>query len=84
MILLSTDATRDLYDSRAPALFKKYGGGDWPSIILPDGMNSAILFGGLGYGRVIVDEEGIVRSIGEYDLLESMKTVFPDTEVDGE
>ena len=76
MILLSTDSSQDLYDSRAEKLFDKYGGGDWPSILLPNGFDDAVRFGDFGYGTVIVDEEGIVRSINDHDLEGALEKVF--------
>ena len=57
-----------MYDRQAPSLFKRYGGGSWPAVLLSEGFNSVDLFGGFGYGIVLVDEEGIVRSIGDYAL----------------
>ncbi len=76
VVLLSTDATKALYQSRASALFDEYGGGDWPSILLPGAWRSALRFGNFGYGKVIVDANGIVRSIGEYSLENSLGRVF--------
>ncbi len=76
VVLLSTDETKALYHSRAPALFEQYGGSQWPSIILPGAWRSALRFGSFGYGKVIVDEKGIVRSIGEHGLEKSLKRVF--------
>lgn len=76
VVLLSTDETKALYHGRARALFDEYGGGDWPSILLPGAWRSALRFGNFGYGKVIVDADGIVRSIGEYGLEKSLKRVF--------
>lgn len=76
VVLLSTDDTRKRYDSRAAGLFEEYGGGDWPSVVLPGGWRSAMRFGNFGYGKLIVDADGIVRSIGEYDLKKSLKRIF--------
>lgn len=76
VVLLSTDATKSSYFRKSPKLFEKYGGGDWPSIFLPNGFNSALRFGNFGYGKLIVDADGIVRSIGEYDLEKSLRRIF--------
>ncbi len=76
VVLLSTDHTKAAYHARAQKLFDEYGGGDWPSIILPGAWRSALRFGNFGYGKVIVDAEGIVRSVGEYGLEKSLKRVF--------
>ena len=76
VILLSTDSSKASYDLRAEKLFEEYGGGNWPSIILPDGFTSALRFGGFGYGKLIIDEHGIIRSIGEYSLEKSLKRIF--------
>jgi len=73
---LSTDTSRSLYDSQAPGLFEKYGGGEWPSIILPGGFEGALRFGDFGYGKIIVDAEGIVRSIGEYKMKPTLEKIF--------
>ncbi len=76
VILLSTDRTKAEYSKRSPALFAKYGGAQWPSVILPNGFRSALRFGNFGYGKVIVDAKGIVRSIGEYDLKKAVQRTF--------
>jgi hypothetical protein len=76
VILFSTDASKEFYDERAGKLFLKYGGGNWPSVILPNGFNSAIRFGDFGYGKLIIDEKGIVQSIGEYDIEKAVATIF--------
>ena len=65
-----------MYDRRAPSLFKQYGGGNWPAVLLPEGFNSADRFGGFGYGVVMVDEEGIVRSIGDYAVENTVNKLF--------
>ena len=78
VILLSTDRSEKSYHSRAPKLFDEYGGGDWPSVILPDGFTSALRFGGFGYGKLIIDADGIIRSVGEYDVEKSLKRIFGD------
>lgn len=77
--MLSTDDSQSLYDARAPGLFKKYGGAEWPSIVLPGGFEGALQFGDFGYGKIIVDADGIVRSIGEYKMKPTLKTLFPDS-----
>ncbi len=76
VILLSTDQTKELYHSRAAKLFEEYGGGNWPSVIFPDGFTSALRFGGFGYGKLIIDADGIIRSVGEYDVEKSLKRIF--------
>ena len=76
VILLSTDSSEKLYHSRAEKLFKEYGGGNWPSVILPDGFTSALRFGGFGYGKLIIDADGIIRSVGEYGLEKSLERIF--------
>lgn len=76
VILLSTDETKAGYFKRSPQLFAKYGGGDWPSVVLPNAFNSAMRFGNFGYGRLIVDADGIVRSIAEYDLEAALQRIF--------
>ncbi len=81
MILFSTDASKEFYDERAGKLFSKYGGGNWPSVILPNGFNSAIRFGDFGYGKLIIDEKGMVRSIGEYDIEKAVDTIFANSAV---
>ena len=78
-MLLSTDASRELYDSRAESLFKKYGGGDWPSAILENSFEGALTFGDFGYGVVIVDAKGIVRAINPMDLQLAVDEVFKDS-----
>jgi len=65
-----------MYDRRAPGLFKQYGGGNWPAVLLPEGFNSADLFGGFGYGVVVVDEDGIVRSINDYSVESAVNEMF--------
>ena len=65
-----------MYDRGAPSLFKNYGGGNWPAVLLPDTFNSVDLFGGFGYGIVVVDEDGIVRSIGEYAVEDTVNKMF--------
>lgn len=55
-----------MYDRGAPPLFEKYGGGQWPSVVLPGAMNETLTFGGWGYGKIIVDERGIVRSTYDF------------------
>ena len=65
-----------MYDRGSPALFKNYGGGNWPSVLLPDGFNSVDQFGGFGYGVVVVDEDGIVRSINEYKFEATIDKMF--------
>ncbi len=81
MILFSVDASKEFYDARAGELFSKYGGGNWPSVILPNGFNSAIRFGDFGYGKLIIDEKGMVRSIGEYDIEKAVATIFRNASV---
>ena len=76
VILLSTDDSKTAYHKKSPGLFKEYGGDQWPSVILPNGFQSALRFGHFGYGKVIVDAEGIVRSIGEYNLEKALKRMF--------
>ena len=76
VILLSTDHSKEFYDSKANQLFEKYGGGDWPSVVLPRGWNDAVTFGDFGYGKVIIDDKGIVRSAAEFDLSASLNRVF--------
>ena len=76
VILLSTDNTAELYHSRASQLFAEYGGGNWPSVILPDGFTSALRFGGFGYGKLIIAEHGMIRSVGEYGLEKSLARIF--------
>lgn len=76
VVLLSTDTSMAMYHKRTPALFDEYGGGDWPSIVLPDGFRSALRFGGFGYGKLIIDAHGIIRSVGEYNLKASLKRIF--------
>ena len=73
---MSVDQSREFYDSRAAKLFEKFGGGDWPSIILKDGFESALHFGDFGYGKVIVDREGIVRAVNPRDLEAALAEVF--------
>lgn len=65
-----------MYDRQAPSLFKRYGGGSWPAVLLSEGFNSVDLFGGFGYGIVLVDEEGIVRSIGDYAFENTVNKIF--------
>ncbi len=65
-----------MYDRGAPPLFKNYGGGNWPSVLLPNGFNSVDRFGGFGYGIVVVDEAGIVRSINEYEVEDTIDKMF--------
>ena len=65
-----------MYDRGAPSLFENYGGGNWPAVLLPDTFNSVDLFGGFGYGIVVVDEDGIVRSIGEYAVEDTVNKMF--------
>jgi hypothetical protein len=76
VVLLSTDASQAMYDRRAPSLFEKYGGDSWPSAVLPNAFNDTARFGGFGYGKVIVDEEGIVRSVNEYDFENQINQIF--------
>ncbi len=76
VILLSTDATQAMYDRGAPPLFEKYGGGNWPSAVLPNASNDTARFGGFGYGKVIVDEQGIVRSVNDYDFENQIEQIF--------
>ena len=76
VVLLSTDDSKELYDSRAEKLFDKYGGGDWPSALIPGGFNGATVFGDSGYGKIIVDKNGMVRSAYGYELEEALKRVF--------
>lgn len=76
VVLLSTDGSKKRYSERAPKLFEEYGGAQWPSVVLPDGFRSALRFGGFGYGKLIIDAQGIVRSVGEHDLEASLKRVF--------
>lgn len=76
VVLLSTDDSKARYFKRASKLFDEYGGGDWPSIVLPGGFRSALRFGGFGYGKLIIDADGIIRSVGEYDLERSLERVF--------
>ena len=76
VVLLSTDRSKEFYLKHADRLFQEYGGGQWPSVILPDAWRSALRFGGFGYGKLIVDADGIVRSVGEYNLEVSLKRIF--------
>lgn len=76
VVLLSTDASQAMYDRGAPRLFEKYGGGGWPSAVLPNAFNDTARFGGFGYGKVIVDEQGIVRSVNEYDFENQINQIF--------
>lgn len=76
VVLLSTDFSQAMYDRRAPQLFEKYGGGSWPSAVLPNAFNDTARFGGFGYGKVIVDEQGIVRSVNEYDFQDQINQIF--------
>ena len=62
VILFSTDTTKDSYHKGAPALFEKYGGGQWPSVVLPNGFRSALRFGNFGYGKVIVGKAGLASA----------------------
>ena len=78
VVLMSTDQSKDFYDSKAPGLFKKHGGSEWPSIILNGGFSGALKFGDFGYGVVIVDAEGIVRSIAPHDLEKAVEKVFKE------
>ena len=80
VILLSTDGSKSLYDSRADKLFKKYGGGDWPSVLVPNGFNGVTVFGDSGYGKIIVDKNGIVRSAYDYDLEEVLAQIFRESD----
>ena len=81
VVLLSVDDSKEFYDSRAPKLFAQYGGGDWPSIIVPGGFNAvSSAFGGFGYGKVIVDEEGIVRSINDYHFENVLEKLFQEAD----
>ena len=75
VVLLSVDQSKDLYDARAPQLFEKYGGGDWPSVLI-GGFAEAMRFGDFGYGKVIVDKKGIVRAINPVDLEASLESIF--------
>lgn len=76
VVLLSTDFSQAMYDRGAPPLFEKYGGGSWPSAVLPNAFNDTARFGGFGYGKVIVDEQGIVRSVNEYDFENQINQIF--------
>ena len=76
VVLLSTDRTKAEYHKRAAKLFEEYGGAQWPSVILPGAFRSAMRFGDFGYGKLIVDADGIVQSIGEYGLDRSLKRIF--------
>ena len=67
-----------MYDRKAPALFEKYGGGQWPSVVLPGGFQGAMRFGDFGYGKIIVDADGIVRSIGEYKMKPTLNKIFAE------
>ncbi|TWT31562.1 TlpA family protein disulfide reductase [Blastopirellula retiformator] len=64
VVLFSTDRNRAFYDKQSPKLFKKYGGADWPAVLLPSAFESALVFGDYGFGSVVVDKEGVVRGIG--------------------
>ncbi len=76
VVLLSTDANQAMYDRGAPPLFEKYGGGRWPSVVLPNAFNDTARFGGFGYGKIIVDEQGIVRSVNDYDFENQIDQIF--------
>ena len=76
VVLLSVDSSRDFYDSRAPKLFEQYGGGEWPSIILPGGFNGALHFGDFGYGKIILDKDGTVHEVNPRDLEKSLEKIF--------
>lgn len=76
VVLLSTDSSLARYKFRASRVFDKYGGAQWPSVVLPRGFNDALRFGDFGYGKVIVDEEGIVRAINARNLDRSLKAIF--------
>ncbi|MFK7767321.1 MAG: hypothetical protein AB8B55_08875 [Mariniblastus sp.] len=65
-----------MYDQGSPPLFEKYGGGGWPSVLLPNGFNSVDRFGGFGYGIVVVDEEGIVRSVNDFQFEKYVDQLF--------
>lgn len=68
--------SRSYYNKQAPALFEKYGGGQWASVILDNGFESAMHFGDFGYGIVVVDAEGIVRAICPTDIEEAVEEVM--------
>ena len=76
VILLSTDVSQAMYDQRSPRLFAKYGGDQWPSIVLPNAMEDTLRFGGFGYGKIIVDEQGIVRSLYEHEFQTTLDEMF--------
>ncbi len=57
-------------------MFEHYGGGDWPSAVLPNAMNDTLVIGGFGYGKVIVDEQGIVRSINDFQIETILDKMF--------
>ncbi len=76
VVLLSVDESKAQYQEHSPSIYKKYGGDQWPCAILPNAFDSAMRFGDFGYGKVIVDAQGIVRSIGEHDLKGALKRVF--------
>ena len=78
VVLLSTDQSRSYYDAQTPALFERYGGGDWPSVVLPNGMEGAMRFGDFGYGKIIVDAQGIVRSINEHKMKPTLEKIFAE------
>ena len=78
VILLSVDHSKAFYDSRASSLFKKYGGGNWPSVILNGGFDEAMRFADFGYGTVIIDQKGIVRAMDSYDFDKVLKPLLED------
>lgn len=65
-----------MYDQRSPRLFAKYGGGEWPSVVLPNAMEDTLRFGGFGYGKIIVDEQGMVRSLYDHKIQETLDEMF--------
>ncbi len=64
VVLLTVDDNRQIYESLSPRLFQKYGGADWPQVMLKNGFDGARTIGSYGFGSVVVDETGIVRAVG--------------------
>ena len=77
VVLISTDHSKEFYDSKAPAIFEAHGGSDWPSVLVHS-FSGALRFGDFGFGVLIVDETGIVRSIAPKDLEKAVEKVFKD------
>ena len=44
--------------------------------MLPDAFNDTCRFGGFGYGKVIVDEAGIVRSVNDFGFQNALDRMF--------